>query len=474
MNVLEEIDQKGEVTNIALEAQAALQDGDTERSARLFRKAGEMLEASVAGLARPSERDLARFLAATHYDKGGANPEAARVCDRIQPRRLPSRVRHLYPPFLKDVRERSAPGYRDNYDRTLLEQFQFAMKAGNQSSAQKVIDLLKEHPYILPPTLMAHVRASCCEVLGKRRAATLFYQRAWQFDPDNGFYPYAYLNSLCKEGKHAEAWKIVEVQLKEQPGARWSIYALSTLHAIPMSLFEASSDFDNRLWHEHLRNIVFLFMRSIHTMSPAEKRALDPLIDHAFLLAWVSYLELDDIRGQKEVLERWIEARPHSPRPYELRGLMTYPGPASERDFREAVRLGSRDPLPYYFLAHDALTSGRFLECERQCDRALRSVPEPAIRADLLVWQAVSRWSLGRDREQVRPLLAEARNLRPDDVPIAELARAFEENGRAAHPPVPIKWEDDPTWVEQAKRRFGEDMMRRSESERPHPDNIAA
>ena len=467
MSILEEIDQKGEVTNIALEAQAALQDGDTERSARLFRKAGEMLEASVAGLARPSERDLARFLAATHYYKGGAYPEAARLCIRIQPGRLPSRVRHLYPPFLKDVGERSDPGYRDNHDHILQKIFLRAINGGDIKSAQKVIDLLKEHPYILPPTHMAFVRARCCELLGKQRAATLFYQRAWQFDPDNGFYPYAYLNSLCKQGKHAEAWKIVEEQLDKNPGARWSFYALSVTHAATIGKIPFVS-------HERIRDIARCFIRSIRTMSPEEERALDPLIDHAFLLAWFTYFEMDEIGGQNEVLESWIETRPKSPRPYELRGLAAYPGPASERDFREAVRLGSKDPLPYYFLAHDALTSGRFLECERLCDQAIRSGPEPTTRADLLVWQAVSRWSLGRDRAQVRPLLAEARDLRPDDVPIAELVRSFEENGVAAHPPVPIPWKDDPAWVEQARRLFGEDMMRRSENERPHPDNIAA
>ena len=104
MNVLDVIDEKGEVTASPLEAQIALEDGDTIRSAQLFKQAGEMLESSVARLTKPSERDLARFLAATHYYKGGAYHEAARVCDRIQERRLPARVRHLYPPFLKDVR----------------------------------------------------------------------------------------------------------------------------------------------------------------------------------------------------------------------------------------------------------------------------------------------------------------------------------------------------------------------------------
>ncbi len=148
MNVLNVIDREGEVTNVAAEAQIALQTGDTARSAQLFRQAGEMLESSVARLTKPSERSLARFLAATHYYKGGAYQEATRVCDRIRERRLPSRVRHLYPPFLKDVEERSAPDYpakyaRESWRTTIGEPGTATVKA-----AQKVIDLLIAHPYL--------------------------------------------------------------------------------------------------------------------------------------------------------------------------------------------------------------------------------------------------------------------------------------------------------------------------------------
>ena len=80
-------------------------------------------------------------------------------------------------------------------------------------AAQKVIDVLKDHQYILPHPLMAYVRARCCEIEGKRHVATLFYREAWGFEPDNPHHLLAYLDSLCKEGKHAEAWAIVEDRL---------------------------------------------------------------------------------------------------------------------------------------------------------------------------------------------------------------------------------------------------------------------
>jgi hypothetical protein len=210
VNVFEALDKRGEVTRVSGEAQIALEAGDTPRSARLFVQAGQMLEAAVARIDKASERDLARFLAATHYYKGGAYHEAARVCGNIQGRRLPSRVRHLYPPFLKDVKERSDDDYAGRFVERVRDLYQRVTREGDHTAAQEVIDLLIAHPYLFPRDRMAHMRARCCDVLGHRRAATLFYRDAWRFNPDNRRYLAGYLKSLCKEGRRAEAKAIVD------------------------------------------------------------------------------------------------------------------------------------------------------------------------------------------------------------------------------------------------------------------------
>ncbi len=48
-----------------------------------------MMESAVAGLKKASERDLARFLVASHYYYGGHYDQAARVCKTIQEKRTP-------------------------------------------------------------------------------------------------------------------------------------------------------------------------------------------------------------------------------------------------------------------------------------------------------------------------------------------------------------------------------------------------
>jgi hypothetical protein len=225
MNVLLAIDPKGDVTRIGLEARIALQNGDTANCARLSHQAAELIESVISDLKRPSERDLARFMAATHCYNGGHYEKAVKVCETIRVNRLPARYRHLYPPFLKQVKERSAPGYATRYRDRIDNAFGRAVKEGDRSAAQEVIEILKDHQFLLPQDRMAYVRARCCEVLGEQRTASIFYRDAWRFNPEEPDYLSSYLGSLCKEGRHAEARAIIEEELANHPGVPSSIKA---------------------------------------------------------------------------------------------------------------------------------------------------------------------------------------------------------------------------------------------------------
>ncbi len=431
MNVLTVIDRDGEATNVGLEAQCALQEGDTSRSAQFFKRAGEILESAVARLEKPSERDLARFLAATHYYKGGIYLEAARVCRKIQERRLPSRVRHLYPPFLTDVKERSAPDYAARYTEMVKERYQRVTVEGDRTAAQEVIDLLIAHPYLFPRDRMAHMRARCCDVLGHRRATTLFFRDAWRFNPDNPHYPLAYVDSLCKEGKHAEAWKVVESEFADHPGVRSSICAMLVINAIRIRdglSDQARGDGEPQASVTELLRHFEAAEVAYRSLAPTERTRIALLIDLAFSIAFVAYLELDDATKQLETLNRWIELRPDRPDPRVFRGMISHPGADSIRDFEMAVRLGSADPWPFYSLAAEALRARDFRECERLARLALERDPDVEIRATLLAWRAISLWHRrSRAARQIRELFDEARRLNPGDSRIESYAQAYEQ-----------------------------------------------
>ncbi len=117
--------------------------------------------------------------------------------------------------------------------------------------------------------------------------------------------------------------------------------------------------------------------------------------------------------------------------------------------------------MPYYFLAHEALKSGHFQECDRLSTLALERNPIPDIRAALLSWQAISRWNLGHSKsQQIRKLFDEARQLRPDDPLIASYAEAFNNGERTPSLSSSIRLESEKRTREQA-RQFVDEFLKK-------------
>jgi tetratricopeptide (TPR) repeat protein len=454
MNVLLAVDPMGEVTRLGFEARIALQNGDTASCARHYRQAAEMIGSAVSGLKRPSERDLARFLAATHYYHGGQYEEAAKVCEEIRESRLPARSRHLYPPFLEQVKERSAPGYAARYRDRIDGAFGRAVKAGDRSAAQEVIEILKDHQYLIPQDQMAYVRARCLEILGRQRAASLFYRASWRFNPDEPNHLSHYLDSLCKEGRHAEARAIVEEEVATHPGLQSSVNALHVMYASLTRNRQpdrVAEEQETGRWRIDLLKHFEAALEGYRALTPADRTKNAPWLDYACMIAFMVYDESKDAGKQLETLNRWIELRLDSPHPRVLRGMMTYPGAAARSDLREAIRLQSPDPLPYYFLAHDAIQSRDYSECDYLCTQALKRNPEPEIRAALLSWKALARWNLGLKGSGIRELFDEARRLRPDDSLIATYAQAFDQDQRIPNVPSGIPFDGEAYLREQAE-----------------------
>lgn len=460
VNVLEAIDKDGEVNRIASEAQVALEKGDSPRARTLFKRAAELLEAGIPSLARPSERDLGRFLAATHYYKGGFYTQASKLCGKIREDRLPARVRPLYPPFLRDVRAREAPDYSKKTVEAISGRFIKAKLQGDVAASGQVLQLLRDHPYLFPPAQVAFARAGCCEVLGQRRAASLFFRDAWLFaGPDSNFL-LLYLASLCVEARHSEAWAIIENELAQRPGVRSFVNALYVRSRQDDALSDPAERRKSRV--DRLR--YFESTLDAYKELPTRGREeLALLMDYAFGSAWAIYLEAQDISMQLETLNRWSELRPNSPDPWMLRGMLTYPDRSSEEDFRVAIRLRSPDPRPAFFLAHAALVRSDFLNSDHLCEQALRNGPSPTIRAILLTWQAISRWNLGgRDRREIEVRFDEARRLDPDNLQILHYADAFElHSSDRSLPPAPA-YDGNGQWREWAREQYAEEPRRRS------------
>jgi tetratricopeptide (TPR) repeat protein len=327
-----------------------------------------------------------------------------------------------------------------------------------------------DHPYLLRQDQMASVRGRCAELLGRQRAASLFYRDAWRFDPENPNYLSFYLDSLCREGRDEEAWGIVQEELASHPGAPSSVNAMHVINALLVRNRQSGRVVDQQEVDQRRIELLKHFESALgayESTPPAEWAKMAPWMDYSFMIIFASYEESKDIDKQMETLHRWIERRPDSPYPRVLRGMMTYPGEAANTDFREAIRLGSPDPLPYYFLAHAALRSQDFRECDRLCSLALQRNPEPEIHAALLSWRAISRWNLGRKKSQVRKLFEEAMRLKPDDSLIASYAQEFDDDQSTPRVPSSLQHDGTEHLREQAQQYVSERSRMRIEEISP-------
>jgi tetratricopeptide (TPR) repeat protein len=430
------VDPTGEATRKAWEADGAISRGETHRARELYREAAELLEARLPSARKHSEKAELRFLVASQYYHGGHYGRAAELVRKIDSRLLAPRVRRLFERFVRDVKERSSSGYTSAVRRSLLQ-------AWEQKDPERVFELLQSHPYILPPSKLAFLRAICSEELKDYQAAAIFYADSFRFDPTDVGAAYASGGvpmSLIAEGKLAEAWSYVKELLPRFP------------HFIPKVVAS-----------------LLRFNEVVRSAEPAERqRLLGEQIQHV-RSAWESYQQLPtDHQGYShlnqfmalgleaaslglmrsgdkvaaaEMANRAVAAAPAHPGTWTMRGVVTYPGPGAVADFREAVRLGERCYPPYYFLAHDALIRGDWRETASWCERALQRDPSPKVAAQLYEWLAIARANLGAASDVVRGSFANALRLDPDNARIHSNAKLYEAAARDGLVPPLEHWD---------------------------------
>ena len=165
------IDQGGRATIASAEGQAALAAGDTQLAQEKHAEAGAILEQEALQEQTAEGQHLALFLAATQYYKGGHYRKALAVALNVNKTLLPETLGPQMDRFLQDVRDRADPEYRSRVGERLRAQLLARDHA-------KILETLRDHPYVLPGAELAFNRAVCCENLGRYRPAALFFADA--------------------------------------------------------------------------------------------------------------------------------------------------------------------------------------------------------------------------------------------------------------------------------------------------------
>jgi tetratricopeptide (TPR) repeat protein len=392
------LDTSGEATRLTADAQVALNVGDTARAGVRFEEAGKLLERKADSTRKSADKHLLRFLAATQYYKGGHYAKAQKLCRHIQANLLPGEVRPLYTPFLADVRGRAVPEYAARVRTTLLRNW-----TGKDYGA--VLDLFREHPYVLAPVEMAFIRAVCCERLKDYMAAAAFFARAIegaQDLPGLVLGAAAFPLTLSGEGRPQEAWQYVECQLKaiNHP----IIFAVASLVRFHQASVAATQEERRRLSEEQA-GLFGEAKARYETLPPDQQKDSDykDLITLCFGAAAFGLLRLGQQERVREVCDAAVSFNPSSPGVWTVRGMIAYPGASAVEDCQEAVRRGESSYQPYYFLAHNALVNGQFAEVASWCAEALRRRPSPAIATQLAEWAGLARSLLNMPAGVRRP-----------------------------------------------------------------------
>ncbi len=346
-------------------------------------------------------------------------------------------VRSLFPKFFQDVRSRASEEYAVRVRQELAELWL-------RKDHDRILKLLQEHPYILPPGSMAEMRAVISENLKNYRAAALFYAdavRRNRNDPDLIFTAVALPLAMPQEGKLEEAWEYVRHQLELLPHP--VTYLVASLLCFHRACAAAKAEDQTRLLKDQTR--FFDQARAAYGHLPSPHQAhqkIRDLMALGFEAAASGLRRLGDYEQARRVCDEAIAFEPAASNLWVSRGILRYPEAGALDDFRKAVALGHDSYFPYCFLAHDAMTKGDFPSALSWSQQALHQAKRPSasIEAQLYGWMAICRSQLGASRDDVEELFRKAREIDPANEEVVNNYQLYLDSMNSAPPHATPAW----------------------------------
>ncbi|AMV29082.1 Tetratricopeptide repeat protein [Gemmata sp. SH-PL17] len=430
-------------TLAAAEGQAALGVGDTALARQKFAEAGAILERDMKAHRGGGEKQFLRFLAATQYYKSGHYQKAQELASKIEARVLPQNVRGLLPQFLKDVKERTSPGYGAGVQQTLLRQQQ-------ERRPNDLLRTLQDHPYVLKPGVMAFLRATACETIGDFRAAALFFRTAQKYSPDDRLALYLATTTvpvyLATHHYEAEAQKYTQHQVELLPHPVTFVTAAVVAFCRATSTvpfrrgdLEQQVQYLDKAWEGY---------QQLPEVQQSDRNLLNYL-GSGFATGARAWGHLGSKNRAMEYANRAVQLKPDSALPWVVRGIITYPGQQSIQDFRAAVEREETAVTPYYYLAHHSLSQSDFRSAIDWCRQALTRNSNQRIAAQLQGWLAVCQERLGESRDTVEAAFRKALDSDPTHGEVIENYRAFKEPVRGSKKGHFLSWVPQPIRTEE-------------------------
>ncbi len=301
--------------------------------------------------------------------------------------------------------------------------------AGNWDHA---LELLRRWGKHLDPAVLLFLRGTVWESAGDSETATPFLERATHLDPDNDRFQYHHLVALRKAQPDAalgHARRIVSEPERFKPhmvGLAANILVTST-RDLPSG--DARTELHRLI---HVLEPILDNLRGSQSETRSQHRPTE--VGLTMLLGFCHEL-IGDHRTALGYYSHGLSIDPGNETLLIARGTLRYGVDSlATNDFERAIAYGTTRVWPYFFVAHRLLSSNRFDECRRMCDRAL-SLPGPTeIQANLNEWLAISEAELGFPPELVRTAFEAALRLAPDVERIRQNLDEFERSLTEKHP----------------------------------------
>jgi tetratricopeptide (TPR) repeat protein len=306
-----------------------------------------------------------------------------------------------------------------------------AFEARQRGDWDKALDLLRRWREHIDPALVSYLRGSIWLEAGDPETAALFYGHAYELEPTNGNY---------------QAMALYSLNIADPPAALKEAENILTdyEHSSPVGVARAADIvlMSARLKSETEANHLFAQIEPILKNTLVRMRGADPSnIDRSTSVTLLSLLGfgyefLGKAQAAWELYSEALQLDPRNDALYVARGMLLY-GTSTRAiaDFESAIQCGTRLVWPYVMLAHHHLTSGRYEECRKLCERVLGIGGSAAMVSEVFEWMAIAQAQLGFPADIVRTSFDKAIQRDPSNERAKRNLAAFE----TARTPIP--WE---------------------------------
>ncbi len=331
----------------------------------------------------------------------------------------------------------TVPGIQANPPANLREVLSKHLAARDAQDYSKALGLLRKIEVYLEPALVAYFRGRIWSEAGEIEIAVDFFQRAKNLAPQNGNYAAIWLEALS--GVNADEALTIAKDFLQQAENQPPPVILKAAEIVYTTTRKLPRDEEQAA----IRELVPVFEDVVLRLEMSgEVEFSSSLLPSAIGLLGLCHGRLGEVEKAGEVFDKGLHFFPNDEVLLIARGIHRYEvAPENSRkDFQQAIRLGSRHPWPFFFLAHYYLLHSQYVECLEMAQAGLPLAQSDAIRSECLEWIAVCQANLGYPPEIVRQVFHAAHELAPANPRIAKNRQLFEESVSGI-PPSQIAWE---------------------------------